>query len=263
MQTIQKYTSHQFGNPKKCGWILLIFCVASSCLAQNKIKISDDIELIRFSPKAYLHISVTEMSGFGKVSSNGLILVDSGQAFLFDTPATNEQTKTLIDYIANSLNASISGFVPNHWHNDCMGGLEYLIQLGVKSYAHEKTIEIAKKEGLPLPGQEFKDSIFLKLNNTEIYCYHLGSGHSSDNIVVWVPSEKILFAGCMVKDMQSKTLGNTSEANIEDWLKTIQKVIDKFPNAEIVIPGHGQVGGKELLIHTLNLLKSELKIKEL
>jgi metallo-beta-lactamase class B len=112
---------------------------------------------------------------------------------------------------------------------------------------------------LPLPEQGFRDTLSLKLNDTEIYCYYLGSGHSSDNIVVWVPSEKILFAGCMVKDIHSKTLGNLSEANIEEWLKTIQKVIDEFPVAEIVIPGHGQIGGKELLWYTQKLLIEELK----
>jgi len=227
--------------------------------ATGKIKVSDDIELIRFSPKSYLHVSVTEMKGFGKVTSNGLILVDNGQAFLFDTPATNEQTETLIAFVADSLHAKVFGFVPNHWHNDCMGGLEYLNKQGVKSYACQMTVDMAKKEGLPSPNQGFNDSISLKINNTEIDCYYLGHAHSSDNIVVWIPSEKILFAGCMVKDIQSKTLGNLSEANVEEWLKTIQKVIDKFPSAEIVIPGHGQVGGIELLLHTRKLLIEELK----
>ena len=222
--------------------------------ATNRIKVSEDIELIPLSPKAYLHVSVSEIEGFGKVSSNGLILVDNGQAFLFDTPVTNEQTETLVTFIIDSLRAKISGFVPNHWHSDCIGGLEYLNKHDVKSYANQMTIDIAKKEELPLPKQGFKDSLSLKLNNTEINCYYLGMGHSTDNIVVWIPSEKILFPGCMVKDIQSKTLGNLSDANAEEWQKTIQKIIDKFPSTEIVIPGHGEIGGKELLTHTLKLL---------
>lgn len=222
--------------------------------ATSPIKITEDIELIPLSPKAYLHMSVSEIKGFGKVSSNGLVLVDNGQALLFDTPVTDEQTKTLVTFIADSLHAKISGFVPNHWHNDCMGGLAYLDTLGIKSYANQVTIDIAKEKGLPVPEQGFKDSLSLKLNDMEIDCYYLGEGHSTDNIVTWIPSEKILFAGCMVKEMQSQTPGNLSDANVEEWPKTIQKVIDKFPSAEIVIPGHGQIGGKELLAHTLELL---------
>ena len=240
--------------------LLMLFQLAGySQSATEKIKVSDDIELIRISPKAYLHVSVSEMKGFGKVSSNGLILMDNGKAFLFDTPVTNEQTETLMAFVADSLHTKVVGFVPNHWHDDCMGGLASLNKQGVKSYACQMTIDIAKKEGLPLPEQGFTDSLSLKLNNTEIDCYHLGSGHSTDNIVVWIPSEKILFAGCMLKDIHSQTLGNISDANVEEWLKTIQKVMDKFPSAEILIPGHGQVGGKELLIHTRQLLIEECK----
>ncbi|MDR2915144.1 MAG: subclass B1 metallo-beta-lactamase [Tannerella sp.] len=220
----------------------------------NKIKVSDDIELIQLSPKAYVHMSVSEIQGFGKVSSNGLILVDKEKAFLFDTPVTDEQTKTLVNFIADSLYAKVVGFVPNHWHEDCMGGLAYLNKKKIKSYANQKTIDIAKEKGLPVPKKGFKDSLFLKLNDVKIDCYYLGGGHTTDNIVVWIPSEKILFAGCMVKEMSSKTPGNLSDADMNAWPSTIEKVIDKFPSEEIVIPGHGRFGGKELLTHTRDLL---------
>lgn len=79
--------------------------------------------------------------------------------------------------------------------------------------------------------------------------------------MVWIPSEKILFGGCMVKDIYSKGLGNLSDAQPEEWAKTIQKAIGKFPEAKIVIPGHGGIGGKELLQHTKELLQQYLKIK--
>ncbi len=134
-----------------------------------------------------------------------------------------------------------------------MGGLAYLNKKKVKSYANQKTIDIAKEKGLPVPKKGFKDSLSLKLNDIEIDCYYFGGGHTTDNIVVWIPSEKILFAGCMVKEMSSKTLGNLADADVNEWPSTIDKVIDKFPSAKIVIPGHGKFGGKELLIHMQEL----------
>jgi metallo-beta-lactamase class B len=97
-----------------------------------KIRISEDIELIQLSEKAYVHVSVSEIDGFGKVSSNGLILAGNGEAFLFDTPVTDSQTETLMKWIADSLKATVSTFVPNHWHGDCLGGLDYLHSKGVK-----------------------------------------------------------------------------------------------------------------------------------
>lgn len=236
---------------------LLIQTPGFSQPPDDRIRVSDDIHLIRLSPNAYLHVSVSEMPGYGQVSSNGLVLIEGGEAFLFDTPVTGGQTEMLFGFITDSLHASVVGFVPNHWHADCMGGLEYLHRKGVKSYAHQMTLDMAGEKGLPVPRQGFKDSLSLQLHDTTIECYYLGGGHSADNIVVWIPSEKILFAGCMVKDMGSEGLGNLSDAVIGEWPETIRKAMEKFPSAGIVIPGHGQYGGKELLFHTGELLARE------
>jgi metallo-beta-lactamase class B len=223
----------------------------------QQFRISNDMELIKLSEKAYVHVSVSEMKGFGKVSSNGLVLVNDGEAFLFDTPVTNAQTETLVTWLADSLKASVSTFIPNHWHEDCLGGLQYLHSTGIKSYANQLTIELAIKHNEPVPQHGFVDSLRLDLNGLETICYFLGGGHSADNIVVWIPSEKTLFGGCMVKDIYAKGLGNLSDAKVEEWPETIQKVIEKFPDTKIVIPGHGKIGGKELLEHTKALLQSK------
>jgi metallo-beta-lactamase class B len=245
---------------KKNITVLIISIFQMQLVAQSnsqRIRISDDIELIKLTEKAYAHVSVSEMTGFGKVSSNGLVLVDKGEAFLFDTPVTNEQTKTLVTWIADSLHAIVTTFIPNHWHADCMGGLKYLHRQGVKSYANQMTIEIAKEKRLPVPKRSFSDSLLLKLHEMYVSCFYLGGAHSVDNIVVWIPSEEVLFAGCMVKDAQSKELGNLSDAILEEWIPTVKKVTVKFPEAKIVIPGHGQIGGKEILTHTIELLQKK------
>lgn len=219
------------------------------------LKVDDDITLVQLSSKTFVHISVAEMQGFGMVSSNGLVLVDEDEAFLFDTPVTLDQTERLVAFIEDSLQARVIGFVPNHWHGDCMGGLEYIHNCGIASYANQRTIAIAKSNGLPEAKNSFDDSITLQIKGITIECYYFGGAHSTDNIVVWIPSEKILFPGCMVKEMNAQTLGNLTDADVKMWPETIQRVIDKFPEAEIVIPGHGQFGGKELLLHTLKLAR--------
>jgi metallo-beta-lactamase class B len=47
----------------------------------------------------------------------------------------------------------------------------------------------------------------------------------------------------MIKSMDSKDLGNTADGDLMAYPKTIDKLIDKFPSAKIVIPGHGAIGG--------------------
>jgi metallo-beta-lactamase class B len=235
---------------------VLIQFNAFSRVNSDKIVISKDIELIRLSGNAYIHVSYSDLKGYGRVSSNGLIFINGSDAFLFDTPMTDSQTEELVSWLRNSMKLKIAGFVPNHWHSDCIGGLGYLKAQKIESYANQKTIDIARSNGLPVPAQGFKDSLQLRLGDKLIQCYYPGPAHSMDNIVVWIPSEKILFAGCMVKSLDSKNLGNITDGDLASYPKTIEKLIKKYPHAKIVIPGHGQYGGIDLIMHTQELLKA-------
>lgn len=248
---------------KKITIILLLFLSVNPLVAftqeYRKIKITNEIELTQLSKEVYVHTSISQLGSYGKVSSNGMLLVKGKKAFLFDSPANNEQTKQLVLWLRKNLKTKVVGFIPNHWHLDCMGGLEYLQSMKAKSYASNKTIELAKKEHLAAPSLGFKDSLTLTLDDQIIKCYYLGEAHSKDNIVVWLPKEQILFPGCMVKELTCYKMGNISESNLDEWPNTIEKVMLKFSNAKIVIPGHGKIGGFDLLKHTKDLATKELK----
>ena len=104
----------------------------------------------------------------------------------------------------------------------------------------------------------FTDSLNLDLNNFLIQIYYPGPGHTIDNTIVWLKNQKILYAGCLVKELSSSSLGNITEADLDAYPKTLENLINKYKNANLVIPGHGKWGGIELIEHTLDLSK-ELK----
>ena len=86
-------------------------------------------------------------------------------------------------------------------------------------------------------------------------CLFTGPGHTPDNISVYFPDSKILFGGCMIKSLQSKGLGNTADAVVSEWDKSVDKLKLLCPEAKVVIPGHGNYGDISLLTHTINLVK--------
>ncbi|WP_295936050.1 subclass B1 metallo-beta-lactamase [uncultured Alistipes sp.] len=237
--------------------LILLFSLLSATAAARtpeSIDVGNDITATALAEGIYLYTAVAQIEGYGAVPSNGVIVVHNGEAVLLDTPVSDAQTKTLVDWTAEKLRARITTFVPNHWHSDCMGGLGYLKAQGVKSHAQERTRRIARHKGLPVPDTGFTDSLQLDLHGTKIRCYYFGGGHSEDNIVVWIPSEKILFAGCMVKSLSDRGPGNLSDAVPEAWPATLDSLLVRFPDARIVIPGHGAPGGLELIRHTKALL---------
>ena len=216
-------------------------------------KISSDIELIKLSENVYNHVSYTVLPNYGRVPANGLIFINGSDAFIVDSPWNDSLTAKLFSWITDSMHLHIAGFIPTHFHDDCMGGLSYIRQQGIPGYANHKTIDIARSKNLPVPDYGFSDSLILHFGDKTIECYYPGAAHTKDNIAIWIPSENILFAGCMVKSISSKNLGNTTDGDLEEYPKTIDKLLDKFPDVKIVIPGHGPAGGMELIRHTKEL----------
>jgi metallo-beta-lactamase class B len=255
------FKAHYLTSPMR-PTVFFILLILSSCNVfshdnSKRIKVSEEIELIRISDNAYVHVSVSTIPPYGKVSSNGLIFINRDEAYLFDTPVTDSLTRTLVMWLIQHMRLRIVGFVPNHWHADCMGGLGYLKSQNVKSYANQMTIDIAGLKKLPIPDYGFMDSLNLKLGDKSIGCYYLGGAHSTDNIVVWVPSERILFAGCMIKSLDSTNFGNITDGDLKAYPITIDKISAKFSMAKYVIPGHGLFGGIDLVSHTKELINNK------
>jgi metallo-beta-lactamase class B len=196
------------------------------------------------------------MEDYGRVPGNGLLIVDGKCGVLVDLPWTNDQTALLFDWAKKELGVNIESVIPTHSHSDCIGGLAEAHSRGAKSYAYEKTASFAKEKNEPIPQITFKKNMELKCRSIKLILDYQGGGHTLDNIIVWLPTRKILFGGCMVKSVNSKTLGYTKEADLKNWPLTLKKVKEKYSQAQLVIPGHGTPGGLELLDHTLELLKT-------
>ena len=59
----------------------------------------------------------------------------------------------------------------------------------------------------------------------------------------------------MVKSLESTTLGYLAEADLKHWPASLEKILEKYDSAQIVIPGHGRWGDMSLIRHTQKLLK--------
>ncbi len=243
--------------------LLLVFAIAlivSPAAAQDKPEtvIDSNIQLIHIRDSVFLHVTWDYADGF-RFSSNGMLIVKNGKALMIDTPMDNEKTEILIVFLKDSMNIEVTKLIIGHFHNDCLGGLQYIKSRGIESVANFMTIDKCKELKLPLPSTSFKDSLVFDFDGEPVICRYFGGGHTADNITMWFPSKKILYGGCLIKSLRSKNLGNLSDAIVKDWDVTVKKIIQKYPDIDIVVPGHGEYGGTELLDYTIQLVEWEKK----
>ena len=213
-----------------------------------------NLEIIGIYQDVYLHKSYSRVDGFGLVSSNGLIVIKDKRAFLIDTPWSIGDTKKLISWIQEK-GYVLVGSISTHSHEDRTAGINWLNSQSIPTYASRLTNDLLKKEGKELALNTIdKSEIELFGGNVEVF--YPGGGHTIDNLVVWLPKPKILFGGCFVRSLESKSLGYTGEAAIDKWPDSVGNVLLKYPEAKIVVPGHGKLGDIRLLQHTKKLAES-------
>jgi metallo-beta-lactamase class B len=184
-----------------------------------------------------------------------MIARNTNEVIVFDTPTNDKSAEELIKFIKEKLHCKINAIIPTHFHSDCLGGLASFHSNKIASFANYSTIELAKANNVVVPQNSFNDSLKIKLGNTYTIVKYYGQGHTKDNVVGYFPKENILFGGCLIKEIEA-TKGYLGDANVGEWSNTVEKVKQQYPNVKIVVPGHGEIGGKELLDYTIQLFKS-------
>lgn len=236
------------------GCVLGVNVSAAWCQSDNAgIRLSDEVTVRKLAEGVWLHTTYSDIASLRNVPANGLLVIDGRHAMMIDLPWTDEQTGILFEWVAREHKATIQKVVPTHSHIDCAGGLAEAHQRGADSFALEKTVEILKRTKKPMPKNWFAERMSLSCGDTCVELAFLGGGHTVDNIVAWIPARKVLFGGCLVKSLNAMNLGNTEEADLINYPVTLKKVKERYSDAKIIVPGHGQPGGLNLIEHTIDL----------
>lgn len=222
--------------------------------ADNCVYQTEDLKIERLAEDAYVHISYLKFNG-ENVPCNGMVYINKGEAIVFDTPTNNKASEELIRWINNTLKVKIKAVVVNHSHTDCLGGLKTFHQNKIPSYSCKLTQQFAKKEQVTVPQHGFDSLQIITVGDVKIINRFFGEGHTRDNIVSYIPSEKIMFGGCQIKALKADK-GNVSEANVKAWPETVRKIKNTYSDVKIIVPGHGAPGGVDLLDYTIRLFEN-------
>lgn len=240
--------------------ILFIIALAnSSCSFQKRAAFkptevykSKDLIIVQIAQNSFQHISFLQTNDFGNVPCNGLIVRNGSEAIVFDTPTDDKSSEELIKWITEILHCKVNAIIPTHFHNDCLAGLKAFEEKAIPSYAYFKTIELAKENNFLVPQNSYQDSLLLKVGDENVVAKFFGEGHTKDNVIGYFPSEKVMFGGCLIKELEASK-GYVGDANLTDWSSTVEKIKKKYPDVKIVVPGHGEHGNKKLLDYTIKL----------
>ncbi len=220
-----------------------------------------DVEIHEVRPGVWVHTSYYTYPGGTRYPANGLIVREGDGLLLVDTAWGELLTLTLLNQIEAKIKLPVRRAVVSHAHGDRIAGADVLEARGIEVYALPLTQQRAIGEGMPVPDHTLAglDTPGASVQFGSVELFYPGPGHAPDNLMAWVPSQRVLFGGCAVRAAAADSLGGIADANMTGWPEAIRQTRARYAKAKVVIPGHGEVGGPELLDHTLALLKESRK----
>lgn len=107
---------------------------------------------------------------------------------------------------------------------------------------------------LVLPNETFEATWYMEGTNRRVECHTLGGGHTVSDSFLYIPDARVCYIGDLVAVNNHMLI---VDGNIENWIS----ILDKLRSWEFdyVVPGHGQVGGKEWIEKAVDYLSDLLK----
>ncbi|WP_327286129.1 MBL fold metallo-hydrolase [Streptomyces sp. NBC_01205] len=189
--------------------------------------------------------------------NNAGILVDGGHSALVDTAATESRARRLRGAVLRLAGRAPRALVNTHFHGDhTYGNFVFPEALTI---GHERTRTMVRAAGLHMAGLwpdvcwgdieitppelTFRDRTTLHVGSIRAELIHIGpAAHTTDDTVVWLPDQGVLFTGDIVMNGVTPFCVMGSVAGSVRALDRLREL-----GATTVVPGHGPVGGPELL----------------
>ncbi|OYY12354.1 MAG: MBL fold metallo-hydrolase, partial [Polynucleobacter sp. 35-46-11] len=217
----------------------------SLCFAQN-VRVKNDpagvlLKPIQVAPHTYFVQGRAELGSSQNqnfISNAGFVITPKG-VVVIDALGSPVLAQKLIKEISKLTNQKIIAVVVTHYHADHVYGLQEFKKIGAKVYAQGEgrnylSSETAKQRLIAsrvdfapwvndqtklLPADTWIDKqLKLNIGGVEFFISRVGPAHAPEDLLVYIPSEEVLFAGDLVFRGRIPFVGN---ADSKGWLKAL------------------------------------------
>ena len=188
----------------------------------------------------------------GGGGNSGVIIGDKG-VIVIDAKTSAAGGKELLEDVAKITPKPVTTVIETHSDGDHINGL-VSFPSGITIIAHENnkkeqdTAFAAGGRGAPpegyLPNQLVsKNRETLKINGIKVELFHWAPAHTSGDLVIYLPDEKIVFTGDIIAAQMSDPLIHLEKnGSSAGWITTVKGIVGL--NADQFVPGHGDLQTK-------------------
>jgi glyoxylase-like metal-dependent hydrolase (beta-lactamase superfamily II) len=188
------------------------------------------------------------------ISNSGFVVTPAG-VVVIDALGSPQLARDLLQVIAKITPQPVTHVIVTHYHADHIYGLQEFRKQGARIVAHRAALEyihsdtaqsrlkasrtelapwIDERTELVVPDQWIDGTTALDVGGQRIVVRPVGPAHTPEDVVVHLPSERVLFAGDLVFRGRIPFVG---QADSRQWIAALDTLLEM--QAEVVVPGHG------------------------
>jgi cyclase len=203
--------------------------------------------------------------GLGGAGGNSTIIIGSTSVIVVDAKQTEAGAKDLLAQIAKITPKPVSTVILTPSDGDHVNGL-VAFPAGIKIIAHENNKKeqeaalAAGGRGAPpadrLPneivryyaigqGLGMEEERDMKIDGVDLELYHWGPGHTSGDLSVYLPAQKIVATGDIIvtnRADDNPIIHHEKNGSTDGWVWNVKGLI--MLDAETYVPGHGDLAVK-------------------
>ncbi|WP_291014469.1 MBL fold metallo-hydrolase [Hydrogenophaga sp.] len=239
---------------KRAGVGLLLWAASSLVMAADP---EPAMKVEQVGPHSYYVQGLSQLGSTKNQNfiSNAGFVITPQSVVVIDALGSPRLAERLTAEIRKLTPLPISDVILTHYHADHIYGLQYFKQLGARITAHVAAKEyiqsdtaslrleasrtdlapwIDDKTRLVLADTWINGPTSLKIGGWVFEIDHVGPSHTPEDLTVFVPNEKVLFAGDLFFNGRLPFVG---KANSSQWILSLDQMLKH--DATAVVPGHG------------------------
>jgi glyoxylase-like metal-dependent hydrolase (beta-lactamase superfamily II) len=186
---------------------------------------------------------------------NSAVIVGDDGCIVFDAQATPALANKVIERVRTVTDKPIKYVVLSHYHAvRVLGASAFHAEAVVSSTETRRLVAERGQQdwdsefgrfprlfqgsesipGLTWPTLTFEGKMSIFLGKREVRLMQLGAGHTSGDIVAWVPDAEVMFSGDLIEYHSACYCG---DAMLREWPSTLNEIRDFNPRA--IAPGRG------------------------
>jgi glyoxylase-like metal-dependent hydrolase (beta-lactamase superfamily II) len=240
------------------GWALLLsLALAAQCATAQSPSPAPAMAPQQVSPSAWF---VQGLSALGSpanqnfISNAGFVVTPAG-VVVIDALGSPALAQRLLAEIRKVTPQPVTHVILTHYHADHIYGLQVFKDAGAKVIAHRGArdylasdtarlrLQASRTELAPWidgntrlvePDEWLDGPRELSVGGTQLRLLPVGPSHTAEDLVVWLPREKVLFAGDVVFRGRVPFVG---QADSRRWISALDQILQL--DADVLVPGHG------------------------